>query len=136
MSSKEEEATSSDLGGPEAPESESVSETKPVKKKVSVKWEETPRTRLARNTSTKPGHAHHAYTLVENPDKPGHHFAVHLTDVTFKECDVLEPNECSESMMRGVARVENAIAIRSRRGTWGSDKRKKVTPIKRKKKDA
>jgi hypothetical protein len=60
----------------------------------------------------------HAYALIADPKKPGHFFAVHLTDVVARGLEHLEPGARSAAAPYGMQRIGKAMERRHAEKRW------------------
>ncbi len=60
----------------------------------------------------------HAYALIQDPEKPGKFFAVHLTDVLASGIAFLEPSARSEPATYGLVRIARAQDRRHKEKRW------------------
>lgn len=58
----------------------------------------------------------HAYALIEDPDRPGMYFAVHLKKVYAEEVEHLEVSKRSSYREFGIARIRLDMQNRHRQG--------------------
>lgn len=60
----------------------------------------------------------HAYALIQDPERPGRFYAVHLTDVLAGGLEILEPSARSEPATYGLVRIERAQDRRHKEKRW------------------
>ncbi len=60
----------------------------------------------------------HAYALIQDPERPGRFFAVHLTDIVARGIEFLEPSARSEPATYGIVRMDRAASKRHKEKAW------------------